>query len=403
MSRRVVVTGMSVYSGSSYGKEAFFNDLYAKKQQACLIPEDYTLYGKLSTRWYVPYPSPSDEKYTDIKKRMGKKASEGAILAVVSAKQALEDAGISEPDYNTAVIIGIGVTNLRDILASDKSMIEKVRYPRLSIPLSMPNSVSSWISIILGLHGENYVCSAACASGTMSIGMGYRHILNGYANMAICGGEECFSGDDGITAMGFSSLGALTSSENGNCAAFSEERSGFLFSEGATCMLCLEEYEHAVARNARIYAEITGFCANNDAYHVVSIEPEAKAIEKLLQAIKGDKKIEYYNAHGTGTKLNDEVEAKVIRKLWGETSQQPFINSTKSIIGHSIGASGAIEAAVCCDSIYNGRIHGTMMKTPVFDLNVVKEAINTEIRCAISASFGFGGHNCVLRLEHCDN
>lgn len=400
--RRVVVTGMSVYSGSSCGKEEFFNDLYAKKKQACPVPEEYALYGKLNTKWYVPYPVPSSEQYAEIKKKMGKKASEGAIMAVLSAKEALEDAGIAEPDENTAVTVGVGVANLKDILASDKSMIEKVRYPRLTIPLSMPNSVSSWIAIMLGLHGENYVCSAACASGTMGIGMGYRHILNGYADMAICGGEECFSGDDGISAMGFSSLGALTASEDGDCAAFSEERSGFLYSEGAVCMLCLEEYEHARARNARIYAEITGYCANNDAYHVVSIEPEAKEIEKLLRSIKGDKEIDYYSAHGTGTKLNDEVEAKVIQKLWGSSSGQPFINSTKSIVGHSIGASGAIEAAVCCDSIYHGRIHGTRMKTPAFDLNVVKEAIDTEVHSAISASFGFGGHNCVLRFERCD-
>lgn len=397
MSRRVVVTGLSVYAGSGCGKEAFFKALYDKEQQARLLPENYCLYGTPSTKWYVPFPQMEQVMQGEAAKKIGHKGSDGAILAAVSAMEALKDAGIREPERNTAVYVGVGVTNIREVQEGYISMRENKRYPRLSVPQGMVNSIAAWISITLGLHGESLVCSAACASGTMSIGMGYRHILHGEADMALCGGEECLAGDHGNTLMGFSSLNALTHSENGNCAAFSEEHSGFLYSEGGAAMLVLEEYQHAVSRGARIYAEITDYRANADAYHVVAIAPSAEDITELLSGISADRQIDYYNAHGTATTMNDNAERDVIHRIWGD--KQPLINSTKSVFGHSLGASGAIEAAVCCDSIYSGRVHGTMTSTRLPDLNVVTEAQKADIRCALSASFGFGGHNCALRFE----
>jgi 3-oxoacyl-[acyl-carrier-protein] synthase II len=198
---------------------------------------------------------------------------------------------------------------------------------------------------------------------------------------------------------GFDSLGALTTSPNGHPQPFSKNRSGFLFSEGGCGILVLEELEHALARGANIYAEIAGCNFNTDSYSIVQIDESGNQIEKLLSEIIKDNKIEYFNAHGTGTTLNDSVEAKVIQRLFGGINDQPLINSTKSILGHSIGASSAIEAAITALSIKKQHVHPNLSSDNIDDLNLVTESRPVNINYAISASYGFGGHNSALLLK----
>lgn len=161
----------------------------------------------------------------------------------------------------------------------------------------------------------------------------------------------------------------------------------------------LEELEHALKRNARIYAEITGFGQNCDGYSILAMPEDGEYISAMLKELVGDRKVDYYNAHGTGTKLNDIAEANVIRNVFGDRSVQPAINSTKAFVGHTIGASGAIEAIVCVDSINHNKVHGNMCKTVFDDLNYTAETRDIQVERAVSASFGFGGHNAALMIE----
>ena len=162
-------------------------------------------------------------------------------------------------------------------------------------------------------------------------------------------------------------------------------------------MLVLEELELAKRRNARIYAEITNFAETSDAFHIVRPGDSGEQIEQMVRKLTDGEKVDYYNAHGTGTALNDEIEKNVIQRIFGEN--QPYINSTKGILGHTIGASGAIEACVCADSIYNGRIHGNLLGTPEENLNLTHDPIRAEVDTAVSVSFGFGGHNAGLTIK----
>jgi len=312
---------------------------------------------------------------------------------------------------DAAVILGVGMSSLQTalnsylahIFGSDKSVLEKLdisaRYNRMVIPMLMPNSASAWISIIFGTKGPSYTINASCASGTYAIGEAYRRIADGYCSIALTGGVECLKEKEGAIMRGFDMLMALTKSDDGNPIPFSKNRSGFLFNEGAGCVLVLEELDSAKQRGAEIYAEICGFESCSDAYNIVQIEESGEAIARMLEKLVGKNKIDYFNAHGTGTIANDEIEANIIQRVFGKMSEQPLINSTKGIIGHSIGASGAIEAAVTALSIKNSKVHGNNIVEPMEDLNLVQETINKDIDCAVSASYGFGGHNAAILFK----
>lgn len=257
----------------------------------------------------------------------------------------------------------------------------------------------SWITVILGTHGRSFEIDSACATGTVSIGMGYEDILSSRCDMSVCGGSDCINDEEPVLVKGFEYLKALSSSPEGKSYPFSKERCGFMFSEGAATVIVLEELEHAKKRNARIYAEITGFETSSDAYSMVSMPSEGEYIKPMLKKLIGGKKVDYYNAHATGTILNDEVECKVIQEIFGDMEKQPAISATKSIIGHSLGASGTIEAIVCVNSILNGKVHGNNCRTIMENLNITSEARAAEIDRAVSASFGFGGHNAAIMIE----
>ncbi len=397
--KRVVITGLCPITLMGTGND-FFERLYKKEPVIHRIPDCYCGEYKPESKWYVPYPDVSYSQYGKKLMRMSVMASKNACTSAVAAINALSDAGIEQAEPDTAVIFGNGMGNIRETVSVYRSMLENKSMNPCAIPMMMANSISAWIAILLDIHGKNEVVSTACASGTDAVGNAYCHIRNGISSMAICGGADCFIEDNGMILQGFDSIGALTKSDDGLPRPFSEERSGFLYSEGAACALILEEYEHAKSRNADIYAEITGYETSCDGYHIVQMSNEPQHIINMMQKIVADEKIDYYNAHGTGTELNDKTERYVLEKVFGNSAGDILVNSTKSMIGHSIGAAGAIEAAVCAYSIRHGKIHGNLTGTPLIGLRLPTETTETDINTALSASFGFGGHNAVLKFKH---
>lgn len=274
------------------------------------------------------------------------------------------------------------------------------------IPAMIPNIASGYVALENNFKGINYSVVSACASSTHSIGDAYRNIKHGYSDLIIAGGSEA-----SITPMaiaGFSNMKALTKNPDPNTASkpFDKNRDGFVISEGAG-ILILEELEHAKNRNAKIYAEIKGFGATADAYHITTPHPEAEgAIKSMQYAIEEARldinDIDYINAHGTSTQYNDLTETKAIKSIFKDSSKNIFISSTKSMIGHSLGASGALEAINTILTINNSLITPTINYTtpdPECDLNYVpNNSLNHSVTNALSNSFGFGGHNSTLAI-----
>jgi|LSQX01.1.fsa_nt_gb 3-oxoacyl-[acyl-carrier-protein] synthase II len=420
MKRRVAVTGIGPVTSVGIGKEEFFKSILERKLKVSEIPEDYIRKYPFKSRYYVPAPKMSFDEY-GIPAPVEIATGEAAKLAVVGAKLALEDAGFkivecgkyfsTDADEGCDIIMGIGMNSLRTafnsyvshIFEGKKDEAEKygihARYNRMVIPMLMPNSTSSWISILFGIKGSNHTINASCASGTCAIGEAYLRIRNGLCITAVTGGVESLEEKYGAIMRGFDMLSTLTMSSDGNPMPFSNKRSGFLFNEGAGCVLILEELENAVKRGAQIYAEICGYECNSDAYNIVQMDESGRQIVQLLSKLVDGRKIDYLNAHGTGTILNDSVEADVIKRVFGDKDRQPLINSTKGLIGHSIGASGAIEAAVAALSISRSVVHGSIIDDPMDNLNLVMESVLAKIDYALSASYGFGGHNAAILFK----
>jgi len=414
MKRRVVITGIGPVSSLGIGKNEFWSKLIeGKKPTLSKVPYDRC---KAKSPFYIPFPefNLSDfgiPAYYDFLHPEDK-------LVIVGTKLALEDAGYAlsidnrtfkvADESEISSILGTGFTGFETAFHSYLAHLgiehyterngKKVSFNRMVIPLSMNNSPAAWISILFGLKGESYTVSASCASGTYSVGEAYRKIADGYSEMVLTGGVENLQDESFVIFRGFDVLGALTKSPNGDPQPFSESRSGFLFAEGGGCILVLEELSHAQRRKAGIYAEILNYQANSDAYNIVHMQPEGDQILALFHSLIGDNKLDYLNAHGTATITNDEIEAKVIREFFGDAAKQPLINSTKGILGHTIGASGAIEAAVTALSISTGFVHANKVENPLPNLNLATATLNKNIEKAASVSYGFGGHNAGLLL-----
>jgi len=320
-------------------------------------------------------------------------------MSVISAAIALNDANIKAVEKATSVIMGVGMGSVEDTYSAYEAHNSGGRFNRMSVALCMPNSVAAWISIVYGLNGQNYTINTACASSTNAIGEAYQKILNGYSDIVICGGVECLKDSSGTTMRSFDVLSTLTKDLNGNPRPFTKGRSGFLYSEGGACTLILEELEHALNRGADIYTEVCNYSTNCDGYNIIMMPNSGDNCKEMLIKLIKEEKIDYYNAHGTGTTLNDHVEEKIIKDIFGDLENQPYINSTKGILGHNIGACGAMEAAICALSIKNGVIHSNDIEDPIEGLNLVRETTYTDINSAISASFGFGGHNAGLLFK----
>lgn len=396
--KRVVITGIAPITAIGQGKEIFFENLFKKNTVVKRLPENYCN-SKVSTAWYVPYPEVDYSQYGREVQKMLTRGSRNACTSVVSALMALKDASLEKLEDDTVVFYGAGAPNFAEISSSIDAVNDGKPVHPCANPRMMINSISAWVSIILGIHGKNQIFSTACASGTTAIGEAYSYISSGKGKMAICGGADYMCGEHGVTLKSFDVLGALTKSNDGYPRPFSEERSGFLFSEGAACSLILEEYEYAKKRGADIYAEITGYECSCDGYHIVQMPPNPEQIIKIIRNLARNEKVDYYNAHGTGTIVNDNTEAKVLKEVFGDDVKKVYVTLTKGLIGHSVGASGAIEAAVCAYSIKNNIVHGNILGTPIEGFCLPDKTTEAKIDCAISASFGFGGHNAALKLK----
>jgi len=336
-----------------------------------------------------------------------------AQLALVAGMQAIDAAGLKVDDankYDIGVLIGSGVGGL-DSLAQQLDILKTRGPSRVSpflVPMMIADSASSQVSIKMGIRGPNFGLISACATGTDVLGVAYRLIKWGEIKAVVVGGADAAVTPVGLA--GFAQAGALSRNSEPQKASrpFDMERDGFVVGEGAA-VLVLESLDYAKSRGANIIAEIIGYGATSDAFHITQPlengEAAAKAIELALAGVEPDE-VGYINAHGTSTPLNDASETKAIKKAFGDKAYEIPISSVKSMLGHMMGAAGAIEAIVCCKVINEGVIPPTVNlehPDPECDLDYVPNvARKADVRIAISNSFGFGGHNSVVAIGRYD-
>ncbi len=406
--RRVVITGMGAVTPIGNNVETFWNSVKEGKNGIGPITKFDTADYKVKIAAEVKDFTAKD--YMDFK--AAKRMETFSQYAVAAAKEACADAGfkIEEEDpYRCGVIIGSGVGSLQQVEKACQTIETKGpgRVNLLLVPMMISNMAAGNVSIQLGLKGKCTNVVTACATGTNCIGDALRAIQYGDADVMFAGGtESCICP---TAVAGFTSLTALTTAEDPEHASlpFDKERGGFVLGEGAGVVV-LEELEHAKARGAHIYAELAGYGATGDAYHITSPAEDgsgaAKAMELAMEeAGIAPSEVQYINAHGTGTHHNDLFETKAIKKAFGDAAENLVINSTKSMIGHLLGAAGAVECIVTVKAIEEGFIHqtiGTKEPGEGCDLNyAIGAPVEKEVRCAISNSLGFGGHNASLLLK----
>ena len=356
-----------------------------------------------------------DPQNFGISKKEARRMDRFCQLAVAASHMAMEDVGTRFEDldpYRIGVIIGSGIGGFATIHQEHSKYIEKgpSKVSVFFIPMIITNMAAGMVSMEYKFKGANFCTVTACASGAHAIGEAFRSIKYGYLDAAIAGGAEAAAAE--FAMAGFHNMGALSVGSDPDRASipFDKERHGFVLGEGAG-ILVLEEYEHAVKRGAKIYAELVGYGATGDAYHITSPDPEgmggAKAMEFAIQeAGIRPEQVDYINAHGTSTGLNDSTETKAIKIALGEHAYHTAVSSTKSMTGHLLGAAGAVEAAITALSLRDGIIPATIgyrVPDPACDLDYVTEgARRKDIRYALSNSLGFGGHNAALCLRKFD-
>jgi 3-oxoacyl-[acyl-carrier-protein] synthase II len=336
-----------------------------------------------------------------------KRSDRAVHLAVAGAKLAWEDAGQPTVDpARTGVMFSTGIGGLSSLLAQHKVFLERGadRVSPFMVPLLMPNAAAGNVAMAFGFTGPNECITTACAAGAHAVGDAYRLIQRGLADVCIAGGTEASVLP--LTIAGFAQMQALTRNPDPKKASrpFDRDRDGFVLSEGA-CALVLEEAGRATARGARIYAEVTGYGASADAYHITAPEPEGLGAIQALQAALEDAQeppdaVDYINAHGTSTQLNDAAETKAIKKALGDHAYRVPISSTKSMTGHLLGAAGAMEAGIAALVVHHGMIPPTInYENPDEDCDldyVPNQSRQADVRFALSNAFGFGGHNAVI-------
>lgn len=406
--KRVVVTGLGAVTPIGNTVAEFWDSIKAGKVGIGEITQfdasDYKVKLAAEVKGFVA------------KDRMGFKAAKRmepfAQYAVAAAKEAYEDAGLDmskEDPYRVGVIVGSGIGSLRETETEYEKIQTKgpSRVNPLMVPLMISNMAAGNISIQLGLKGKCTNVVTACASGTHSIGDACRAIQYGDADVMFAGGAESCICPLGVA--GFTSLTALSTSQDPLRASipFDKDRDGFVLGEGAGVVV-LEELEHARERGARIYAELIGYGATGDAYHITSPAEDgsgaAKAMELAMKEGQIDpSQVDYINTHGTGTHHNDLFETKAIKRALGEAVADVVVNSTKSMIGHLLGAAGGVEFIVCVKTIQDGLIHqtvGTKTLDEGCDLNyAVGAPIKKDVDYVLTNSLGFGGHNATLLLK----
>ena len=405
MSRRVVVTGLGAITPIGNSVEEFWEGLCEGRTGIGPITYFDTAEYKVKLAAELKDFKPGD--YMDVKS--ARRMEPFSQYAVAAAKQALDDCGIdlsAEDPYRIGVSVGSGIGSLQAVESAEKRLLEKGpgRVDPLLVPRMICNMAAGNIAIQFGLKGKNINVVTACATGTHCIGEAFRSIQYGEADVMLAGGTEGAITPIGVA--GFSALTALSTNEDPRTASrpFDKDRDGFVMGEGSG-IIVLEELEHAKARGAKIYAELLGYGATCDAYHITSPAEDgsgaAKAMELAMKdAGVGPEDINYINAHGTSTHHNDLFETKAIKLAMGDEAKRVKINSTKSMIGHLLGAAGGVEAIVCVKSIENDYVHvtaGLQESEPELDLDYCKgSGQHLTVRRAISNSLGFGGHNASI-------
>lgn len=406
--RRVVVTGLGAVTPIGNTVDEFWSSIREGKNGIGEITRfdttDYKVKLAAEVRGFVA------KEHMEFK--AAKRMEPFSQYAVAAAKEAFADAGLDmeqEDPFRVGVIVGSGIGSLQTVEKEYGKILEKgpSRVNPLMIPLMISNMAAGNVAIQLGCKGKCTSVTTACATGTHSIGDAFRAIQYGDADVMLAGGTESSICPSAVA--GFTSLTALTASDDPDRASipFDRERSGFVIGEGAGVVV-LEELEHALRRGARIYAEVAGYGATCDAYHITSpAEDGAGAAKAMTLAIEeagiAPEQVDYINAHGTSTHHNDLFETRAIRQALQEAADQVVVNSTKSMIGHLLGAAGAVEFITCVKSIRDGFIHqtiGTTEPDEECDLNyAIGAPIEKEVRCAMSNSLGFGGHNATILVQ----
>ncbi len=410
--RRIVITGLGTVNPLAHSVDQFWSDLLECKSGIAVIerfdPEPYT--SKIGGEVKDFNGVTSD--LVDF--RQSKHMDRFSQFAVQASIEAVADSGLDfdKTDRDRcAVIVGSGIGGLQELEDQHTRMLEKgpMRISPFTVPKLMANAASGWISLIHGLGGPNFCVVTACASATNAIGEAYKVMMRDEADIAVTGGSEA-----ALTRIGLASFCALKGLSTRNddpthaSRPFDKDRDGFLLSEGAG-ILVLEEYEHAKARGANIYAELIGYGASADAHHITAPCPEGKGASRAMQMALKDAKlnpkdIDYINTHGTSTQLGDIAETGAIKKVFGDYAKNGLVvSSTKSSTGHMLGASGGVELIVSAKAIQNEVVPATINLDNPDDACDLDYCANTprekKIETVMSNSFGFGGHNACLVIR----
>ena len=408
MERRVVITGLGAITPIGNTAEEFWNGI---KEGKCGIDEithfdttDFKVKLAAEIKGYNP------EDHFD--RRTTKRMDKFSQYAIVAAREAWADSKLDKEKENMeriGVILGSGIGGLETMQGDIANLIQKGpdRVSPMFIPMSICNMAAGNVAIDLGIKGESISMVTACASGTHCIGESFRMVKNGYQDVVLAGGTEASITPVGIA--GFTNIKALSQATDKNRASipFDKERSGFVMGEGAGIVV-LEELEHALKRGAKIYAEVVGYGATSDAYHITSPAPGGEGGARAMKVAMEEagvkpEEITYINAHGTSTHLNDSSETQAVKTALGEAASNVMVSSTKGHTGHLLGAAGGVEAVVCAKAVEEGFVPATInYKVPdeECDLDIVpNEGRKMEVKYAMSNSLGFGGHNASILLK----
>ncbi len=406
--RRVVITGMGTKNPLGLSVEEFWNNIKANKLGFSFVDQFDASDFPIKVVGAVKNFDPLDY----FEKKEARKLCRFTQFAVSSAKDALNDANTDFKDldpFRVGVIIGAGIGGLEETETQHQRFLEKGpdRISVFYVPMMIGNMAAGEVAMRTGFKGDNFCTTTACASSTHAIGEAFRKVKDGYLDACLCGGTEaCITK---FSLAGFNNMKALSKATELDKAStpFDAERQGFVLGEGCG-ILVLEELEHAKARGAKIYAEIAGYGATGDAYHMTSPDPEGEGAARAMvnsyeEAGLKASDINYINAHGTSTGLNDKYETKAIKKAMGDSADKVVINSTKSMIGHLLGAAGAVEAIITALSVRDDFVHRTLgykNPDPECDLNYAVDGNKKmTVNAALSNSLGFGGHNATICLK----
>ena len=403
--RRVVITGLGAVTPLGHTAQVSFA---AARQGACGV-DKITAFDVSDHKVKLAAEVKNLRVEEHLDKKEARKLDRFTQFALIAAQEAMQDSGLKleqEDRARIGVSVSSGIGGLSAIEREHSKGLDH-SFDRVSpffIPMSIGNMAAGHIAITYGLQGMCTCPVTACAGGTNAVGDSFRQVRDGYADVMVCGGAEASITPLGIG--GFTSMKALCESQNPNRASipFDKERNGFVMGEGAG-ILVLEEYEHAVKRGAKIYCELLGYGSNCDAYHITAPLPDGAGAANCMRLAMADADVKpedvvYLNAHGTSTQLNDRAEIGAVKQVFGPAAAKLQISSTKSMVGHMLGASGAVEAVFTALTVHEGVILPTInyqVPDPDCDLDIVpNQAREVAVTVAMSNSFGFGGHNASL-------